>query len=63
LLILQGNSCSVVQKSDVIWIVQTDLPQIYPKLDRLLDDVRKQGERSFSPSSVARKLKQAIFPL
>jgi hypothetical protein len=36
LSILQGNSCSIDQKSDEIWIVQTDLQQIYPKLDRLL---------------------------
>jgi len=36
LSILQGNSCSIDQKSDGIWIVQTDLQQIYPKSDRLL---------------------------
>ena len=26
--ILQGNSCSIAQKSDGIWTVQTDLQQI-----------------------------------
>jgi len=36
LLFLQGNSCSVTQKNGEIWTVQTDLQQIYPKLDRLL---------------------------
>jgi hypothetical protein len=36
LSILQGNSCSIDQKSDEIWTVQTDLQQIYPKSDRLL---------------------------
>ena len=34
--ILQGNSCSIDQKSGKIWTVQTDLQQIYPKFDRLL---------------------------
>jgi len=34
--ILQGNSCSIAQKSGEIWAVQTDLQQIYPKSDRLL---------------------------
>ena len=34
--ILQGNSCSIDQKSGEIWTVQTDLQQIYPKSDRLL---------------------------
>ena len=33
--ILQGNSCSIDQKSGGIWTVQTDLQQIYPKSDRL----------------------------
>jgi len=37
LLILQGNSCSITQKSGGIWTVQTDLQQIYPKSDRLLE--------------------------
>jgi hypothetical protein len=37
LLILQGNSCSIDQKSGEIWTVQTDLQQIYPKSDRLLE--------------------------
>jgi hypothetical protein len=36
LSILQGNSCSIGQKSGGIWTVQTDLQQIYPKSDRLL---------------------------
>ena len=36
MLILQGNSCSIAQKSGEIWTVQTDLQQIYPKSDRLL---------------------------
>jgi hypothetical protein len=36
LSILQGNSCSVDQKSGGIWTVQTDLQQIYPESDRLL---------------------------
>jgi len=36
LLLLQGNSCSLAQKSGEIWTVQTDLQQIYPKFDRLL---------------------------
>jgi hypothetical protein len=36
LSILQGNSCSIDQKSGGIWTVQTDLQQIYPKSDRLL---------------------------
>jgi hypothetical protein len=36
LSILQGNSCSIAQKSGGIWTVQTDLQQIYPKFDRLL---------------------------
>jgi hypothetical protein len=36
LSILQGNSCSIAQKSGEIWTVQTDLQQIYPKSDRLL---------------------------
>ena len=35
--ILQGNSCSIAQKSDETWTVQTDLQQIYPKSDRLLN--------------------------
>ena len=35
--ILQGNSCSIDQKSGGIWTVQTDLQQIYPKSDRLLE--------------------------
>ena len=35
-MILQGNSCSIAQKSGGIWTVQTDLQQIYPKSDRLL---------------------------
>jgi len=39
LLILQGNSCSITQKSGGIWTVQTDLQQIYPKSDRLLTGV------------------------
>jgi len=34
---LQGNSCSIDQKSGGIWTVQTDLQQIYPKSDRLLE--------------------------
>ena len=34
--ILQGNSCSIDQKSGGIWTGQTDLQQIYPKSDRLL---------------------------
>ena len=34
--ILQGNSCSITQKSGEIWTVQTDLQQICPKSDRLL---------------------------
>ena len=34
--ILQGNSCSIDQKSGEIWTVQTDLQQIYLKSDRLL---------------------------
>jgi len=37
LSILQGNSCSIAQKSGGIWTVQTDLQQIYPKSDRLLE--------------------------
>jgi len=37
LSILQGNSCSISQKSGEIWAVQTDLQQIYPKSDRLLE--------------------------
>ena len=37
--ILQGNSCSITQKSGEIWTVQTDLQQIYPKPDRLLNTV------------------------
>jgi len=37
LLILQGNSCSITQKSGEIWTVQPDLQQIYPKSDRLLN--------------------------
>jgi hypothetical protein len=36
LSILQGNSCSIDQKSGEIWTVQTDLQQIYPKSDRRL---------------------------
>jgi hypothetical protein len=36
LSILQGNSCSITQKSGEIWTVQMDLQQIYPKSDRLL---------------------------
>jgi hypothetical protein len=46
LSILQGNSCSIDQKSDGIWTVQTDLQQIYPKSDRLLEAARVR--RSFS---------------
>ena len=38
--ILQGNSCSITQKSGELWTVQTDLQQIYPKSDRLLVDSR-----------------------
>ena len=38
LSILQGNSCSITQKSGEIWTVQTDLQQIYPKSDRLLNE-------------------------
>jgi hypothetical protein len=34
LSILQGNSCSIAQKSGEIWTVQTDLQQIYPKAVR-----------------------------
>jgi hypothetical protein len=33
---LQGNSCSIDQKSGGIWTVQTDLQQIHPKSGRLL---------------------------
>jgi len=40
--ILQGNSCSIAQKSGGIWTVQTDLQQIYPKSDRLLDSQQVQ---------------------
>jgi len=36
LLILQGNSCSIAQKSSEIWTVQANLQQIYPKSDSLL---------------------------
>jgi hypothetical protein len=36
LSILQGNSCSIAQKSGGIWTVQMELQQIYPKSDRLL---------------------------
>ena len=38
LSIMPGNSCSITQKSDEIWTVQTDLQQIYPKSDRLLGE-------------------------
>ena len=40
MLILQGNSCSIAQKSGEIWTVQTDLQQIYSKSDRLLATAR-----------------------
>jgi len=33
---LQGNSCSITQKSGEIWTIQTDLQQIYPESDRFL---------------------------
>jgi len=39
LSILQGNSCSIDQKSGGIWTVQTDLQPIYPKSDRLLTEL------------------------
>jgi hypothetical protein len=45
LSILQGNSCSIDQKNGGIWTVQTDLQQIYPKSDRLLEG-RRKCERS-----------------
>ena len=35
--ILKVNSCSIDQESGEIWTVQTDLQQIYPKTDRLLE--------------------------
>jgi hypothetical protein len=41
--ILQGNSCSIAQKSGEIWTVQTDLQQVYPKSDRLLDTMKSLG--------------------
>jgi len=48
LSILQGNSCSIDQKSGGIWTVQMDLQQIYPKYDRLLggthEDARNNAE-------------------
>jgi len=37
LSILQGNSCSITQKSGEIWSVQLELQQIYPKTDRFLN--------------------------
>src|SRR6266516_6853715 len=37
LSILQVNSCSIGQESGEIWTVQTDLQQIYPKSERLLE--------------------------
>jgi len=37
LTILKVNSCSIGQESGEIWIVQTDLQQIYSKADRLLN--------------------------
>src|SRR6266571_333353 len=37
LSILKVNSCSIDQESGEIWTVQTDLQQIYPKSDRLLE--------------------------
>jgi len=40
LSILQGNSCSITQKSGEIWTDQADLQQIYPKSDRLLSPYR-----------------------
>ena len=44
--ILQGNSCSIDQKSDGIWTVKTDLQQIYPKSDRLLAGCMLSGSMS-----------------
>jgi hypothetical protein len=35
--------CSIAQKSSGIWTVQTDLQQIYPKSDRLLESVDCDG--------------------
>jgi len=46
LSILQGNSCSITQKSGEIWTGQTDLQQIYPKSDRLLEPVLLSGDNS-----------------
>jgi hypothetical protein len=37
LSLLKVNSCSIDQESGKIWAVQTDLQQIYPKSDRLLE--------------------------
>jgi hypothetical protein len=48
LSVLQGNSCSITQKSGEIWTVQTDLQQIYPKSDRLQDTVYQQLWEFFS---------------
>ena len=38
LSISKVNSCSIDQESGEIWTVQTDLQQIYPKTDRLLEN-------------------------
>jgi hypothetical protein len=51
LSILQGNSCSIDQKSDEIWTVQTDLQQIYPKSDRLLIQYSIQKPEDLSSPS------------
>jgi hypothetical protein len=46
LSILQGNSCSIAQKSGETWTVQTDLQQIYPKSDRLLGGTCSKIEKA-----------------
>jgi hypothetical protein len=58
LSILQGNSCSIAQKSGEIWTVQTDLQQIYPKSDRILGGPVHSDP---VPSSAAR-LSHLSFP-
>jgi hypothetical protein len=54
--ILQGNSCSIGQKSGGIWTVQTDLQQIYPRSDRLLERYHIHfiiGKQGISPPGYA----------
>ena len=68
--ILQGNSCSIDQKSGEIWTVQTDLQQIYPKSDRLLGrDVDAcyrggtmwiQGENKFNVAVIKLELSRKL---